>query len=173
MVAFWLVPAASTYEFFVALSRELADRFDAPRFEPHVTLHGGDIDRERALRVLCELPAAARYELEVEGIHSSPKYTKTLFVRFHLSVKLRQLRSALAEALDLESADNFDPHLSLLYKKIPQPAQEALASSIKIPFQQASFEGLKLIAHPPKITTRAEVEAWREIGQRCLTNASV
>jgi 2'-5' RNA ligase len=134
-------------------------------FEPHITLHGGIINHDRTLHVLRKLPVASSYELEMEGIFSSPKFTKTLFIRYRLSDELRELRSAIAQALDLESEDDFDPHLSLLYKEMPRREQEELVRSIKIPFQRATFAGLKLIAHPPKIMTRADVEVWREIGR--------
>ncbi len=166
MLAFWLVPAPREREFFASLIEEFARRFDSPVFEPHLTLVGGIANHDRTLQAFRKRSVNARCELEIEGVHFSERYTKTLFVCFHLSDELRELRNAITQALDLESEDDFDPHLSLLYKKMPPAEQEELARSIKLPFQRASFEGLKLIAYPPTMTTRADVEAWREIDQR-------
>ena len=171
-LAFWLVPAPVVRDFFVSIIGELAARLDGPVFEPHLTLFGGIINHDRTMQVFRTLPIASSYHLEIEGIFSSTKYTKTLFVRFHLSDELRELRRAITDALDLEVGDDFDPHLSLLYKSMTPGEQEELARSIKIPFQQARFEGLKAIAHPAQIATRADVEAWREIGRRSPTRAS-
>jgi len=163
LIALWLLPAAPACEFFQSLVGELAGRFDAPTFEPHVTLLGGIANHDRTLQVFRKLLVPTRCELEIEGIHFSELYTKTLFVRFHLSDELRQLRGALAQSFESESGDDFDPHLSLLYKKMPHREQAELARSVKIPFPRATFEGMKLIAYPPKVTTRADVAAWREI----------
>ena len=171
MLAFWLTPAPRERAFFASIIRELAARFDAPAFEPHITLVGGIVNDDRTLHVFRTLPVAPSYQLKIEGTFSATKYTKTFFIRFHLSDELRELRSSIAQALDLESEDDFDPHLSLLYKKMPLSERKELGTSVKIPFQRVSFEGFKLMAHPPKITTRAEVEIWREIECRRLTNA--
>ena len=167
LIAFWLLPAAPARQFFRSLIVELAARFDAPVFEPHLTLLGGIANHERALRALREVSVKTRCELRIEGVHFSERFTQTLFVRFYLSDELRRLSRVFAQALDLESGDDFDPHVSLLYKDMPVADKKELAGWIKISFEQASFEGLKLIAHPPTITTRADVEAWREIDQRC------
>ena len=113
-----------------------------------------------------QLSISTRCELEIEGVCFSDRYTQTLFVRFHLTEELRQLRGAVAQALHCEQEGDFMPHLSLLYKDMPQTEKEELANEIVIPFQSASFAGLTLIAHPAEIRTRADVEAWREISQR-------
>ena len=165
-LAVWLMPGTQAREFFATIIGELALRFDAPVFEPHLTLGGAIGNDHKTRRVFRDLIIAPNYELEVEGIRFSGRYTQTLFVRFHFSDELRELRRALGQALDLENADDFDPHLSLLYKEIPLPELEALTRSIRIPFQRASFEGLRLIAHPPTVTRREDVEAFHEIERR-------
>ena len=162
-LAFWLRPAAREREFFQDLIERLAFQLDAPVFEPHLTLFGGVANRDRTLQLFRKFSIPTRCELEIEGVRFSERYTQTLFVRFHLSDKLSELRRALAEALELKPEDNFEPHLSLLYKEMPLQEKEELAKGITIPFQSVSFEGLKGIAHPPVIATRTDVEAWREI----------
>ncbi len=166
--AFWLVPAASEHKFFSELIANLGDRFDAPVFEPHLTLHGNVSERGRAERVLREIPMDASYALEIDGIYFSTKFTQTLFVRFRLSAELRKLRSALATALGLEDEAAFDPHLSLLYKEMAESEKAALAQEVKIPFREVIFDSMKLITHPPRIVSRADVETWQVIDQRPL-----
>jgi 2'-5' RNA ligase len=165
-LAFWLMPGARARESFATIIGELALRLDAPVFEPHVTLLGAIPNDDKTRRVFRDLIIAPNYELEIDGIHFSRRYTQTLFVRFRLSEELRELCRALGQTLDLEIADDFDPHLSLLYKEMPLLQLEELARSIRVPFQRASFAGLKLIAHPPTITRRDDVQAFREIDRR-------
>ena len=165
-LAFWLIPETQAREFFATIIGELARRFDAPVFEPHLTLLGAIANDDKTRRVFRNLIVAPNYALEIAGIHFSERHTQTLFVRFHLSEKLRELHRALGQALDLENTDDFDPHLSLLYKEMPLAQLEELARNIKLPFQRVSFAGLKLIAHPPTVTRREDVKAFREIERR-------
>ena len=50
IVAYWVTPAEPTRSFFASTIAELAARFDAPLFEPHVTIYatreGEDIPGE-------------------------------------------------------------------------------------------------------------------------------
>lgn len=157
LFALWLLPAPAEREHFASVIRELAAPLGAPIFEPHLTLRGAISTRAEALQLLAKLPRAERFEFQIEGIHFSERYTQTLFVRFHLDDELRRLR----EAVGAES--EFDPHISLLYQEMPLAAKAELARGIVLPFTHVRFAGWKVIAHPPQITKRAEVEAWREI----------
>ena len=42
IVAYWLTPAEPARSFFASTIAELAARFDAPIFEPHVTIYAGE-----------------------------------------------------------------------------------------------------------------------------------
>ena len=168
-IAFWLKPARAEREFFAGVIAELAARFDAPIFEPHVTLWGGRIRKEHGLQILHECDLQAPLEMEVDRVRSSEKFTKTLFVQFHASALAAELSDALTTAAQAESDSAFDPHLSLLYKEMPEAEKRALQTAIAIPFERVTFDGVQLITTPVPITSRAEVEAWRTIGERTIT----
>ncbi len=171
--AFWLEPASDEKTFLASLVRDLARRFDAPIFEPHLTLCGGALwDEQDALQVVRKLALRSTYELELDCIDVSERFTKTLFLRFRCSDKVNQLRQAIGETLHLPTESEFDPHLSLLYKEMEMAEKKELAGTITIPFQRISFAGLTLIAHPVEITTRADVEAWRTLARRSLPESS-
>jgi hypothetical protein len=60
ITAFWLMPAAREREFFSGVIAELAARFDAPVFEPHVTLFGGEADERQVTATLDKIQHARR-----------------------------------------------------------------------------------------------------------------
>ena len=41
MIAYWLIPTEPAYTYFQAVINYLARRYDAPVFEPHLTIHVG------------------------------------------------------------------------------------------------------------------------------------
>lgn len=170
--SFWLVPASREQKFFDTVIRDVAVRYDAPIFEPHLTLCDGGSDEDAARQVLSHVQARASYALEIKSIEASARFTKTLFVRFRLSEELNQLRQSIGAALGLPEAADFDPHLSLLYKEISEEKKNDLRATIALPFEHVTFEGLALIAHPIRITSREGVEAWKVLARRSLAESS-
>ena len=169
MVAFWLVPAVEERDFFAALIDLLAVRFDAPRFEPHVTLFGGtDISEEQAIQVLEQLPRMKPIKLYVDGVEFSEKFTKTLFVQFDEAPEASGLTDSIRKATGSASEYQLNPHLSLVYKKLPQREKAEVADSLEMPFEVVTFDAVKVITGPAKISGREDVEAWKTIGERRL-----
>ncbi len=172
MTAFWLRPAAEERECLESLIARLAREFDAPVFEPHVTLFAERMGERRALEILQSLPSSPDVHLEVERIAFSSEFTKTLFVQFRPGVEASSLSGAISEAAGSRGGYVFDPHLSLLYRQMERAVQEALADRIEIAKRSMVFDSLSVVACPPLITRRADVEAWRTLGERPLTGKS-
>jgi 2'-5' RNA ligase len=171
-VAFWLLPAEPERNIFKDLIGRLALRFDAPDFEPHVTLHGGRMTVPRAREILGEIAAAPTLQLQIEGLAFSESYTKTVFVQFRASAETKALSAAVAADPEASSGYQFDPHISLIYKEMPAAEKEVLAKTIEIPFRNVTFDSIRLIACPAKITRREHVESWRILAERPLAEKS-
>ena len=168
-VAFWLMPAADAKAVFVSLVNDLAERLDAPVFEPHVTLQGAEIDECNAIELLERLAeTGGPLQLHVHRVAFSEKYTKTLYVQFRPSAEASELSNAIARATG-DNGYEFDPHLSLLYKTMSKGAKEELAREIEIPDGQVSFDKIKLVHIPRAIRGPDDVHAWRPIAERHLT----
>ena len=168
-VAFWLMPAADAKAVFTSLINDLAQRFEAPAFEPHVTLQSADIEDRNAIGLL-ERIAETRglLHLQVDRAAFSDKYTKTLYVQFRPSEEATELSNAIARFV-CDNGYEFDPHLSLLYKTMSRAAKEELAREIKVPDGQVSFDAIKLVHIPREIRGPDDVHAWRTIAERRLT----
>src|SRR6267378_6638567 len=57
VIAYWLIPAEPAHSFFQGVINDLARRYDAPLFEPHVTVH---VTSNRADAAESALSEAAR-----------------------------------------------------------------------------------------------------------------
>jgi len=169
MVAFWLCPASGAREFFAGLVKELAERYEAPRFEPHVTLSGDEMDESHAAEILHNLSIREAIELQIEGIEVSDKYTKTLFVQFRSTPEVAALSAEIQKAR--AARYELNPHLSLLYKEMPGSAKDEAARAISLPFARVRFETVSAIVTPSPIRRREDVEAWRMLGSRRLDTA--
>ena len=171
-VAFWLMPAAEAKAVFASLINPLAERFDAPAFEPHVTLQGADTEERNAIGLLERIAATnAPLEMQVDRVAFSDKYTKTLYLQFRASEEAAELSNAIARAVG-DDRYQFDPHLSLLYKTMSEAAKEELAREIQMPNGQITFDAIKLVQIPRAIEGPDDVHAWRSIAERPLTGTS-
>ena len=167
VIAYWPIPAEPTRSFFQGLINNLARRFDAPLFEPHVTVHVGLNHADAAERAISRGARACKViKLETLGIDQSSEFIKTLFVQFVPTMELLQLNEIIRKAAQDCCAYELKPHLSLLYKKIPAAARRELADSTKVPFPEVTFESLKVVHCVSPTQNRADVEAWRTLAAR-------
>jgi hypothetical protein len=169
-LAYWLVPAEPARNFFASTIAELAPLFDSPLFEPHMTVYAsrkGDENPEELLNGA--LSDCEPIRLSVRDIQSSDEFTKTVFVRFEASAQLSRLSRALQQASTSHDEYQLDPHLSLIYKEMTPERRVEVAASIKLPFTEVLFDSAKAIVCPTPIRSRQDVEAWRLVATRLLT----
>jgi 2'-5' RNA ligase len=164
VIAYWLIPVEPARSFFQGVINDLARRYDAPLFEPHVTIHVG---ANRAATAESAISEAARscklIKLKALGTGQSSEFIKTLFMQFALSTELRQLNEIIHDAAQYSSHYELKPHLSLLYKKMPAAARRQLAGSIKVPFSEVTFDALNAVRCVSPTRSRVDVEAWRVV----------
>jgi 2'-5' RNA ligase len=169
VIAYWLIPAEPAYRFFQRLIEDLARRNDAPRFEPHVTIHVGANHPDAAEKALSETARECQpIKLKALEIGQSDEFIKTLFVQFAPNRKLRRLHEIIRNAAQDSSDYELNPHLSLLYKNMRATARPELAESIKVPFSEVIFDSLKAVRCISPTRSRADVEAWQVMATREL-----
>jgi len=160
---YWLIPSKPESELFRGLIRILAKQFDAPVFMAHLTV-GRAGDAMSSGKVLPELRAAP-IRLRIREIAHSDKFTKTLFVRFERSNQL----AGLVSQLGAKPKSLSDPHLSLLYKKLPVAVRRELADAINLPFRSITFDSIIAMSCLSPTETRRDVESWRKVATRPLS----
>jgi hypothetical protein len=169
-IAYWLAPAEPARGFFEKVIADLAGKHDAPVFEPHLTIYVGS-NRSGPIEEILSRAAidCEPIQLEVLEMRHSDEFTKTFFVQFGSNAKLQRLTETIREASQTPSDYQLEPHLSLLYKKMPILARRELAGSIKLPFSTVVFDSIKAVRCVSPTCNRADVEAWRVIVTKALS----
>jgi 2'-5' RNA ligase len=156
------------HSFFASVISTLASRFDAPLFEPHVTVYAGRKGAEDPSETLrAALVACQPFRLSVRGIQSANEFTKTVFAQFEPSPELSRLKSGLQAAAGGEKYE-LNPHLSLIYKGMSEAKKTEIATSIHLPFTEVLFDCAKAVVSPLPIRSREDVEAWRVVASQSL-----
>lgn len=162
VIAFWLIPAEPAYSLYRGIIDDLARRYDAPVFEPHVTIHVG-ADRTDLTETILEHAAreCAGIILTPLGLDQSEKFIKTLFVQFALTPELQQLNEILRRSTHDPLKYEVKPHLSLLYKNMLVGTRRELAASITLPLSEIRFHALQAIRCVSPTQSAADVAAWQ------------
>ena len=174
VIAYWLIPSEPAHSFFQRIINDFARRYDAPVFEPHVTIH---VAADRADVAKNALGDAARecklIGLTPLGIDQSDEFIKTLFVQFVMSAELRKITDMIREAANDSSQYELKPHLSLLYKNLAAATQCELAASINVPFSEVTFDAIKAVRCVSPTESGADVEAWHVVAAASLSDDRV
>uniref|UniRef100_A0A831UI34 Uncharacterized protein n=1 Tax=Geobacter metallireducens TaxID=28232 RepID=A0A831UI34_GEOME len=163
----FLVPAAADRRWAEGVIRELAARYDAPPFEPHVTVYGGSFSDDAQLEPLRRALAATAagtdpIALRVTGLGVTEEYFKTLFVTFAEDSRLRRLHEAAKGAVANDSGYGLVPHLSLLYADIPLAEKEMAARTVSLHRGEMHFDEVKIVA-PDPVTGWSDAMGWQTL----------
>jgi hypothetical protein len=170
ILTYWLIPAEPARSYFNSLMRELAGCFDAPIFEPHVTLHVTDPGNENPAGVLKKAFRNIKPPcLSIIAINYSDEFTKTLFVEFRPDELLGGLSRKLRAGSASQREYQLNPHLSLIYQTMSPATKMQLANSLRLPFDNVRFDSATAVISPAKIESRADVEAWRVVAEESFT----
>jgi hypothetical protein len=173
-VSYWLIPAPPEKAHFLEIILGLAKRFDAPVFEPHLTIYSTPLAAsEDPKAVLKKATRKIRpLMLQTMGVAHSTRFTKTLFVEFAPDDAL----TTLSEELRRRSAERADyvlnPHLSLIYAPLTAAITDKLARDVSIPML-VRFNAVKAIISRGAITSREDVETWRVVAEGKLLEPKI
>jgi len=166
-IVYWLLPAKPERELFCEIVRILRKEFRAQNFEPHLTLFSTAKDRQPPNKVLKQI-SLRPIRLTTSGVAFSSAFTRTLFVRLKSSPLLRKLVTDLGRAAKSPTKAPSDPHVSLLYKKLPRATKKELAAVMKLPFRTVVFDSIAAVRCVSPSRTAADVESWRILGKKSL-----
>lgn len=164
---YWLLPAKPERELFCELIRILRKEFRAPNFEPHLTLFSKTKDRQPRQKALRQF-RSRKIRLTARGVAFSSEFTKTLFIRFKPSAELRRLVADLSRATRSRAKAPKDPHVSLVYKKIPRATKKGVAVVLKLPFRSVVFDSIAIVRCASPSRTVADVKSWKILAKKSL-----
>jgi 2'-5' RNA ligase len=174
VIAYWLIPTEPARSYFQSVINDLAERYNAPKFEPHVTIHVGVDCTDTVDEVLSKAARACeRIALQALDVSSSSEFIKTLFVQFDVTTQLQRFNQSIRTAAKNSSAYQLNPHLSLLYKRMSNQDRRLLTHSIEVPFPEVTFDSLKAVRCISPTRSRADVEAWRVVTEKSLGSIGV
>lgn len=144
--------------------RDLAQDLDAIKFEPHLTVFCGqssDAEAEATAReIAAKFPPIVMHAVHLDH---SDRFTKTLFVQFKESAPARAMSDAARRSFARPSDYVFNPHLSLLYKRLPEAQQAELCQTLDVPMGTYTFDRIRMIETELPIEDSGPIRRWRRV----------
>jgi len=154
-LSLWLMPEKSASERFQRQIDALSKRYSGPAFVPHVTLVSRLTASRDAIDTIIQATlysdklSASNAADKHQGLEAHPcgfdcedLYWRFLYIKLDRSAELMQLHEQLCEAFSI-NADNFTPHLSLMYAEPDRRRFESicaeLSGSLMQPFRLAEM----------------------------------
>lgn len=159
-ISLWLMPEGKMYEELASLIKKLAERNNAPIFQPHVTLLGEIKESQEAVISKTQKIAKQHTPFTVSFTHIDFEdyFFRALFLKAQKSDVLSRLNSKTREVFAMSGLPPYMPHLSLLYGDFLTPLKENIIRELGRE-QQYSF----LVNAISVVHSQGEAREWKVI----------
>lgn len=154
----WLISTDTVQDYLSSLVKLLANKFNGPIFEPHLTLLGDISINEKEVMSNVELlvKKAKSLNLEFGEVSFSTTYFQSVFVRIKASVDLMNLNLHGKKLFNI-NPNVFMPHISLYYSNDEMERRKLIANSINI--KEKFYKANKLIL----TYSTADPKGWKHL----------
>lgn len=165
----WLVPQKDDEEELTNTVNNLATEHSSPIFNPHLTLIGDVSVSYENLKSAVDETALNQSEFTVKsaGLNQSEAFFKTVFIEFEINETLKNLFQTLSQKTDKRSIDTFKPHISLMYKLMPEEEKRKIIQSLSVK-NGYTMGSLYIVAPKVGDSDFMDVEGWRILYKKDL-----
>lgn len=158
----WLEPIEEDSEYLKNIIVKLSNEFDSPIFEPHITLDSVK-KIPPSIKMIDVLSNISKIVIFCDKMKYSDYFWKTLFIEMKKNDELDKFKIILKNELDIDTDYEFEPHISLIYKKLENEKKKNIISKINIK-SKFTFDKISIIMSSDK------VEDWTKIFTYKLKN---
>jgi Cyclic phosphodiesterase-like protein len=162
--SFWLLPAEPLKGQLRSIVQQLAKKYDAVDYEPHVTISSGPSDDDQTHTIARGVASLySHVELIPVKLEHTSEYSKTLFIQFQESGIVRHMSDAIKDRFARPVNYVLNPHLSLLYKTMPLAMLAGICRTFEVPKGTYVFDRLHAIETEIPLTEPDQIKRWRTV----------
>ena len=154
----WLIPSHPDGALISRSIQSLSKKYLAPIFKPHCTIFSPIIDINKAQDTIEQFDQK-KIQINVESIGESDDIWKTVFLKLVNNSTLKKINALFSQAFP--EIYQFDPHISLIYKKLDAKKRKSIISKLDM---KKSFAIDKISI----VCTSGSVENWETVYRKTL-----
>jgi 2'-5' RNA ligase len=169
LLSVYLVPKEKDKEYLDNIIKDLAKKYDSPIFIPHLTLFGDiNMDAEELKEAIDRVFENIKpFKIKKTAINQSEAFFKTVFIEFEINDTLKNLFQALSQRTNKQSIDNFKPHISLIYKLMPEEEKLKIIQGLSVK-DEYTIGAAYIVAPKARDKDFMDVEGWRILYKKTL-----
>lgn len=163
MISIWLCPDNDDELYIQNIINDLSDIHNCARFYPHCTLLSGIKENKDDLGNIIDksIKNIGPIMVRSKRISFTDILWKTVFIELMVTNDLSSLQQNFLKQIKSDIKYKFDPHISLIYNKMPKESKKKIINSLKI---KSSFMMNKIVA----VKTGQNISNWKKIVERKL-----
>ena len=156
MISIWLIFSDKDEQSLREQIDDLSQRHSGPKFLPHITLYGSLEIGIKRLAVITDrcFNKTKKFTVYTTGIGQTDNIWKTIFIKIIPDSQLMELYEFLTTELEQFRNYDFNPHVSLIYRKISVEKRKLIA-------QEINFADHYEITGVALVETSGDVNNWR------------
>ncbi|MGB9707224.1 MAG: hypothetical protein ACPL1D_00510 [Microgenomates group bacterium] len=173
-ISFWLIPEEKEKNYFQKIINDIAKKYKAFPFLPHITIYAGVNCFENELKKIISQTDQISNQLtsitlKSVNIQYSDIFTKTLYIQFKKTKKLVNYYSLFFQSFKNYFEYQLNPHLSLIYKNNMEiKEKEKLVKEILVPKQVIFNQLMIIVKENGSIKNEEDVLDWRIVYKKLL-----
>jgi 2'-5' RNA ligase len=163
LISIWLCPDNDDELYIQNIINDLSDTHNCVRFYPHCTLLSGVKENNNDLENIIDksIKNIGPIMVKSKRISFTDIFWKTVFIELIVANDLLSLQQNILKQVKSDIEYKFDPHISLIYNKMPKESKKKIINSLKI---KSSFMMNKIVA----VKTGQNISNWKKIVERKL-----
>jgi len=134
MYAIWLTFSENDKKYLKKIITNIAKKYDAPEFEPHITIYGLiDIEIKLIKKIIKKISKNNKLFISKKTkILQSKNLWKTIYIELENQKEFEIIFKKLKKDFKQIEQYNFNPHISLAYKILPTSEKIKIISQLDI-----------------------------------------
>jgi 2'-5' RNA ligase len=151
----WLTPTGKAYDILMKTITDLSHAYQAPVFEPHVTLMGSlpGTEKDISVRALELETALPPFDIQLSEPAYGDQYFQCVFLKVQETPAIMNAHE-LARRLFVKDPSPYMPHLSLLYGdysiELKDKITSTLSQTLRLTFTVDTFDLIQARSEDPK-----------------------
>ncbi|WNJ16944.1 hypothetical protein [Pontibacter sp. G13] len=167
----WLIPAESDYQWIQREIDIMAERFGAPKFEPHLTLFSPIHLTISHDWTEWDNWSAQQSPLVLSGREFSAGdiWSRSLVWEIVSTPALQYLRSEISQLSSTMPNESYHPHVSILYHVLPHKHRKEILASLS-DWPPITFDRISMVSPALPHSDWQQVESWETLWTGHLGN---
>ena len=154
----WLIPSHLDDALISKLIQSLSKKYLAPIFKPHCTIFSPITDLNKAKIIINQLDQKI-FQVDIEEIGESDDIWKTVFLKLVNNSTFKKINALFNQAFP--QIYQFDPHISLIYKKLDAKKRKSIISKLDMK-KTFAIDKISIVC------TSGSVENWETVYSKTL-----